>query len=956
MRKRRHDSGSKRDGSEGIPSRRRWAGMLIALARGAIRRAAAYRVRADKDARSGEGLTVGSGRLAPKRIGIVRPTLLAVIAAMFLGLLVLGISGAAAQDAAPADGTTTTFGPLSGSASGDGPMSSPTGSFSSDTTATSSSDPPPTTTPTTSASSSTTESPTISSDKPDYSPGSTVTITGAGWPADESVDLQTDDDLGRTWSDTGTATTDANGGVTYRFQLPNNFIAQYRTTATDGVNTAETTFTDAATTLQGQSNPPCTGSAGGCDSGWDPGNLSGWAENNLIPMRSKLTGSVTNEPFQISFDRSLNNSAGTTVGVENLTHFQSGSGTRVSITAPTLCDNIGSVWAYCFKVTTSGTVSTANPAFVTFSALMAVGAHSFTGSSMAIGGDLPNGMGNVQIAKPAGAQIPPGHPDLRVVKSCTVGCSVATSPNTAVAGTTVTYRLDYSNLSATDDGTTVVLRDILGSNETYVGCSDSCSHSGGSPDTLTWNLGSLAHGASGFVTVQAQLTSTASVAVTNEGNITSPQTDSNTANNDSQLTTTTQAAPPAVHTTSTNVSCSPNPVTYGASSVCTATVTDTAASGKTAPTGTVTFNNGGASGTFIGPTCTLGSPTSTSSSCSVGYTPSAVGTGTHAIGASYGADSTHSGSSGSTNLTVAKAAATVKVTWADPQTYTSSSHPASATVDGVGGETNLSPAATLEYFSGSTAGVAGTGSTSAPTNAGTYTVRASFAGNGNYNGDSAVKTIVIAKAAATVKVTWADATYDNGSHPASATVDGVGGETNLSPAATLEYFSGSTAGAAGTGSTSAPTNAGTYTVRASFAGNGNYNGDSAVKTIVIAKAAATVKDTWADATYDNGSHPASATVDGVRGETNLSPAATLEYFSGSTAGVAGTSSTSAPTNAGTYTVRASFAGNGNYNGDSAVKTIVIAKAAATVKVTWADPQTYTSSSHPASATVDGVGG
>src|SRR3954447_18466103 len=908
MLKGRYDSRSQRDGSEGIPSRRSWAGMLIALAREVIRRAA-HGAGADfKDASPGEGLTVGSGRLDPKRIGTVRPMLLAVIAAMFLGLLVVGLSyatGAAAQDAAPADGTTSTSAPLSGGAAGDGPMSTPIGSFSSDTTGTSSSDPPPTGTPTTAASSSTTESPTITSDKPDYAPGSTVTITGAGWPADERVDLRTDDDLGRTWSDTGTATTDASGGFTYRFQLPSNFIAQYKTTATDGVNTAETTFTDAAATLQGQSNPPCTGSASGCDGGWDPGNLSGWAENNLIPMRAKLTGSLTNEPFKISFDRSLNKSAGSTFLIENLTNFQSGSGTRLSITTPTLCDNTGSVWAYCFNVTTSGTVSTANPAFVTFSALMAVGAHSFTGSSMAIGGVSPNGMGNVQIAKPAGAQIPPGHPDLRVVKTCTVGCSVATSPNTAVAGTTVTYRLDYSNLSATDDGTTLLLRDILGSNEAYVGCSDSCSHSGGSPDTLTWNLGSLAHGASGFVTVQAQLTSTASVAVTNEGNITSPQTDSNTANNDSQLTTTTQAAPPPVHTTSTSVSCSPNPVTYGASSVCTATVTDTAASGKTAPTGTVTFNNGGASGSLTSSTCTLGSPTSTSSSCSVGYTPSAVGTGTHAIGASYGADSTHSGSSGSTNLTVAKAAATVKVTWADPQTYTSSSHPASATVDGVGGETNLSPAATLEYFSGSTAGVAGTGSTSAPTNAGTYTVRASFAGNGNYNGDSAVKTIVIAKAAATVKVTWADPqTYTSSSHPASATVDGVGGDTNLSPAATLEYFSGSTAGAAGTGSTSAPTNAGTYTVRASFAGNGNYNGDSAVKTITIAKAAATVKVTWADSTYDSASHPASATVDGVGGDTNLSPAATLEYFSGSTAGAAGTGSTSAPVNAGTYTVRA----------------------------------------------------
>ena len=62
------------------------------------------------------------------------------------------------------------------------------------------------------------------------------------------------------------------------------------------------------------------------------------------------------------------------------------------------------------------------------------------------------------------------------------------------------------------------------------------------------------------------------------------------------------------------------------------------------------------------------------------------------------------------------------------------------------GETNLSPASSLEYFNGSTAGVAGTGFTTAPKNAGTYAVRASFAGNGNYNGSSATKSITIGQA------------------------------------------------------------------------------------------------------------------------------------------------------------------------------------------------------------------
>src|SRR5205807_3570832 len=81
-------------------------------------------------------------------------------------------------------------------------------------------------------------------------------------------------------------------------------------------------------------------------------------------------------------------------------------------------------------------------------------------------------------------------------------------------------------------------------------------------------------------------------------------------------------------------------------------------------------------------------------------------------------------------------------------------------------------------------------------------------------------------------------------------------------------------------------------------------------------------------------------VNGVGGDSNLSPAATLEYFSGSTAGTAGTGTTTAPTNAGTYTVRASFAGNGNYDPTSEIGRAASGETMATVAITWASPQTY----------------
>src|SRR3954451_20302646 len=182
-------------------------------------------------------------------------------------------------------------------------------------------------------------------------------------------------------------------------------------------------------------------------------------------------------------------------------------------------------------------------------------------------------------------------------------------------------------------------------------------------------------------------------------------------------------------------------------------------------------------------------------------------------GAPSAGNGNYNSDSATKTVSITAASATVAITWASPQTYTSSSHPATATVNGVGGDTNLAPAATLEYFSGLTAGTAGTGSPTAPTDAGTYTVQASFAGNGNYDPASDTKTISITTASATVAITWASPqTYTSSTHPATAVVNGVGGDTNLAPAASFEYFSGLTAGAVGTGKATAPTAAGTCTV------------------------------------------------------------------------------------------------------------------------------------------------
>jgi Bacterial Ig-like domain (group 3) len=117
----------------------------------------------------------------------------------------------------------------------------------------------------------------------------------------------------------------------------------------------------------------------------------------------------------------------------------------------------------------------------------------------------------------------------------------------------------------------------------------------------------------------------------------------------------TYVTPPAKHQTSTSVSCSPQPVVAGQPTTCTATVTDTATSGQTPPTGTVGFTSNGP-GTFgTAGSCTLATASSSSASCSVTYTPGSTPANpvrTDTITATYTGDPTHTGSSNTTDVSV----------------------------------------------------------------------------------------------------------------------------------------------------------------------------------------------------------------------------------------------------------------------------------------------------------------
>ena len=119
------------------------------------------------------------------------------------------------------------------------------------------------------------------------------------------------------------------------------------------------------------------------------------------------------------------------------------------------------------------------------------------------------------------------------------------------------------------------------------------------------------------------------------------------------------------HPTTTSWSPTSASVTVGDSQLFTITVSDIAATGKTAPTGTVTFSS--ASGVTFNPTpsCTL-SPGSTSSTCSVTVTGTSTTNSPYTLTAAYNSDATHATSSGTGSLTVTPHTTTTGVSCTSP--------------------------------------------------------------------------------------------------------------------------------------------------------------------------------------------------------------------------------------------------------------------------------------------------
>jgi len=733
---------------------------------------------------------------------------------------------------------------------------------------------------------------TIASDQPDYGPGATVTLTGSGWQAGESVRIVVNDDglQDQVWQRDVTVTADAEGTIGDVFELPAWFVANYTVTATgESSGVATTTFTDAivatasvaeravgrnttSKTFTFTVNNVSTASEqirsirisrpGGhlditaCSttlSGWSTGDPGGSvASNGSECVITSTAGDATiaaNGPsgtFTVTANVSRGDNATGTWNVRvNATNNFTGGGTNATppLAVPTALDNA----AFAYWIT---------------SAVVAE-------SAATVGDDCP-AAGN---SAPAGTQ--------RVIVIC--GINGVNNNTDSIPGPYTGSSLSGSMIGAA--GT-------LSGGGTFVNTPDA-------------------------VRVLANWPATIGAAGTNR-NIavhigSKPPNNARTSQNadfggyDSRFGT----ALAVDHATGTFAG------TTTLSATLTRTSDNAAVSGKS-----ISFTLDGDS---VGSATTNASGVATLTGVSLAGID--AGTYTDAVGASFTTDSTHTGSSDSANLTVNRANTTTTVTCgAGPFTYSGVAQtPCSAQVTGPGG---LDEPVSVDYSDNE--------------DAGTASASATYAQTANYNSSSDSKTFVIGKADPTVSITWADATYDGNAHGASVSVSGVGSPAeDLSPPDSVIYYVGSdTTGAELTG---APTDAGTYTVEAKFDGNSNYNPASATKTIEIDRANTSTTVTCGAGPFTYSGSPQTPCSAQVTGPGGLDEPLTVDYSNNTDAGTATASATYAET------------ANYNSSSDSKNFGIDPADTTTETTCT-AGPFTFNGSAHtPCSAKVTGPG-
>ncbi len=404
-----------------------------------------------------------------------------------------------------------------------------------------------------------------------------------------------------------------------------------------------------------------------------------------------------------------------------------------------------------------------------------------------------------------------------------------------------------------------------------------------------------------------------------------------TASTSGALTQTVNKGP-----TTTTLTSSANPSTFGQAVTFTATVSTTA-TGTLVPGGTVTFLDG---------TTTLG--TGTVSMGHATFMTSTLGAGTHMITARYEGDVNFTTStSGALTQTVNKdGTTTTLVSSANPSTV-NQAVTFTATVTGTG--TTQNPTGMVTFLDGTA--VIGTGTlsmghatfTTSALGGGTHTVTARYEGDANFTtSTSGALTQTVDKGATTTTLTSAPNPSGQGqavTFTATVTTTATG---SLVPTGTVTFLEGTTTLGTGTLSngmamfTISTLTAGAHTITARYEGNTNFNSStsSGHTQTVNQFSSMTTLDSTPNPSNINQAVTFTATVTGVG--TSQVPTGMVTFLEGTTVLGTGTLSMGHATfmtstlGAGTHMVTAQYGGDGSFGAStSAAHTQTVNKAGTT---------------------------
>ena len=318
--------------------------------------------------------------------------------------------------------------------------------------------------------------------------------------------------------------------------------------------------------------------------------------------------------------------------------------------------------------------------------------------------------------------------------------------------------------------------------------------------------------------------------------------------------------------TTTSLHCQSHSLLVDQSTVCTTTVTDTATTGPTAPTGTVTVSSD-SSGTFASDPCTL-SGTGATASCEVSYIPAAVGSGQHTLTANYSGDSTHAPSTGSRRLAVAARATTTVLACSPASMLVGASTLCTATVTDIDRGTRVTPSGAVTFdtngggFTGTPCTLAGSGSsascevrwTARAVGSGQHPLISTYGGDSAHSGGSALAIVTVTARSTSATIDCQQTTLIVGqSTTCTATVTDTSGGQTTTPTGMVTFggakddsFTGSPcmlAGGAGVAScqvTFTPLAVGTgrHTITASYHGDQYHHGSHGTAAIAVTPSAA----------------------------------------------------------------------------------------------------------------------